>query len=99
MAHTIQARAHASAPRWQSQRGLSLVELLIAVALGLLLTLGVTQIYLSGNETYRQTQGLAHAQESARFVSAILAPDFRSAGSFGCLAEMGRLPEIETGGR
>lgn len=92
MAHTIQARAHASAPpRWQSQRGLSLVELLIAVALGLLLTLGVTQIYLSGNETYRQTQGLAHAQESARFVSAILAPpDFRSAGSFGCLAEMGR---------
>lgn len=60
------------------------------MALGLLLTLGVTQIYLSGNETYRQTQGLAHAQESSRFVSAILKPDLRSAGSFGCLAEMGR---------
>jgi type IV pilus assembly protein PilW len=67
-----------------------LVELLIAMALGLLLTLGVTQIYLSGSETYRQTQGLAHAQESTRFVSAILSPDLRSAGSFGCLAEMGR---------
>ena len=72
------------------QSGLSLVELLISMALGLLLTLGVTQIYLSGNETYRQTQGLAHAQESTRFVSAVLTPDFRSAGSFGCLAEMGR---------
>ncbi|WP_417519642.1 PilW family protein [Marinobacter sp.] len=72
------------------QSGLSLVELIIALALGLLLTLGVTQIYLSGNETYRQTQGLAHAQESSRFVSAVLTPDFRSAGSFGCLAEMGR---------
>lgn len=72
------------------QSGLSLVELLISMALGLLLTLGVTQIYLSGNETYRQTQGLAHAQESSRFVSAILTPDLRSAGSFGCLAEMGR---------
>ena len=46
------------------QSGLSLIELLIAMALGLVLTLGVTQIYLSGNETYRQTQGLAHAQES-----------------------------------
>jgi len=72
------------------QAGLSLVELMIAMALGLLLTLGVTQIYLSGNETYRQTQGMAHAQESTRFVSAILTPDLRSAGSFGCLAEMGR---------
>ena len=72
------------------QSGLSLVELLIATALGLILTLGVIQIYLSGNETYRQTQGLAHAQESTRFVSAVLTPDFRSAGSFGCLAEMAR---------
>jgi len=72
------------------ESGLSLVELMISMALGLLLTLGVTQIYLSGNETYRQTQGAAHAQESSRFVSAVLMPDLRSAGSFGCLAEMGR---------
>ncbi len=72
------------------QLGLSLVELMIAMALGLLLTLGVTQIYLSGDDTYRQTQGMAYAQESARFVSAILKPDLRSAGSFGCLDDMGR---------
>jgi len=72
------------------QSGLSLVELLIAMALGLLLTLGVTQIYLSSSVTYRQTEGLAYAQESTRFVSAMLAPDLRSAGSFGCLAQMGR---------
>lgn len=73
-----------------NQRGLSLIELMIAMVLGLLLTLGATQIFLSGNQTYRQTHGLAYAQESARFVSAILKPDIRSAGSFGCLAEMGR---------
>ena len=48
------------------QSGLSLVELIISLALGLIITLGVTQIYLSGNDTYRQTQGLAHAQESTR---------------------------------
>ncbi|MBL3558250.1 MULTISPECIES: PilW family protein [Marinobacter] len=77
------------AGRQSNQSGLSMVELLIATALGLLLTLGVTQIYLSGNETYRQTQGLAHAQESTRFVSAVLSPDLRTAGSFGCIAEMG----------
>lgn len=72
------------------EAGLSLVELMIAMALGLILTLGVTQIYLSGSKTYRQNQGLAHAQESTRFVSAILNPELRSAGSFGCLAQMGR---------
>ncbi|PCM42731.1 PilW family protein [Marinobacter sp. ANT_B65] len=73
-----------------NQFGLSMVELLIAMALGLLLTLGVTQIYLSSNETYRQTQGFAHAQESSRFVSAILTPALRSAGSFGCLTQESR---------
>jgi type IV pilus assembly protein PilW len=72
------------------QSGLSLVELLIAMALGLLLTLGVTQIYLSSSVTYRQTEGLAYAQESTRFVAAMLTPELRSAGSFGCLAQMGR---------
>ncbi|WP_292272132.1 PilW family protein [Marinobacter sp.] len=76
--------------RVSSQSGLSLVELLIAMALGLLLTLGVTQIYLSSSMTYRQAQGLAHAQESSRFVSAVLTPELRSAGSFGCLARMAR---------
>ncbi|OZB20737.1 MAG: hypothetical protein B7X58_00100 [Marinobacter sp. 34-60-7] len=88
--HSISKAMCSNHPILKGQGGLSLVELLIALALGLLLTLGVTQIYLSGNETYRQTQGLAHAQESTRFVSAILKPDLRSAGSFGCLAEMGR---------
>jgi type IV pilus assembly protein PilW len=72
------------------QSGLSLVELLIAMALGLLLTLGVTQIYLGSSVTYRQTQGFAHAQESSRFVSAILTPALRSAGSFGCLPQANR---------
>lgn len=74
----------------RKQGGLSLVELIIAIALGLVITLGVTQVYLSGSTTYRQTQGLGHAQETTRFVSAILKPEIRSAGSFGCLAEMGR---------
>ncbi len=77
-------------PLCSQQLGLSLIELMIAMALGLLLTLGVTQIYLSGNASYRQTQGFAHAQESSRFVAAILKPDFRASGTYGCIAEMGR---------
>ena len=73
-----------------TQVGLSLIELMIAMALGLVITLGVTQIYLSGSATYRTTQGFANAQESTRFVAAILKPEIRQSGSFGCLAEMGR---------
>lgn len=85
--HTVRSLMRSGPER---QIGLSLIELLIAMALGLLLTLGVTQIYLSGDDSYRQTQGLAYAQESTRFVASVLKPDIRSAGSFGCLAEMGR---------
>lgn len=88
--HPYRRLAGAQVTLTKLQSGLSLIELMIAIALGLLLTLGVTQIYLSGSATYRQTQGLAHAQESARFVSAILTPDLRSAGSRGCLALMNR---------
>ncbi|PAV24465.1 hypothetical protein CF392_16115, partial [Tamilnaduibacter salinus] len=63
---------------------------MIALALGLVLTLGVTQIFLGGSESYRQNQGFSHAQESARFISALLQPELRAAGSLGCVSMMGR---------
>lgn len=86
---SVHVRKHPPYSCPSGQAGLSLIELMIAIALGLILTLGVVQIYLSGSQTYRQNQGFAHAQESARFVSAVLTPELRSSGSFGCLAEMG----------
>lgn len=71
--------------RSERQRGLSLVELIIALALGVVLTLGVTQIFLGSNQTYRLTDGLAVLQENARFAIGSLQHEGRMAGHYGCL--------------
>lgn len=68
-----------------NQLGLSLVELLIALALGLILTLGVTQIFLSTKQTSRLTDGLSTVQENIRFAIDYLQRNTRMAGHAGCL--------------
>ncbi|WP_027707094.1 PilW family protein [Zooshikella ganghwensis] len=62
------------------QKGLSLIELMIALVLGLLLVAGVIQIFLGTSQTYRLTGDIARVQENARFALDILARDIRMAG-------------------
>lgn len=64
----------------RQQAGLSLVELMIAVALGMLLMLGVMQVFLSSKNTYASNQELSEIQESGRFALEILTRDIRNAG-------------------
>lgn len=63
-----------------SQRGLTIVELMIGLLLGVLLLGGVLQIYLSSSQTYRSTEGLSRVQESGRFAIDFLTTDLRQAG-------------------
>ena len=51
-------------------RGLSLVELLIAVTLAMILTAGVIQIFVSSGAAYDTTRGLSFLQENGRTVIA-----------------------------
>lgn len=65
-----------------NQHGLSLVELLIAMALGLMLTLGALQMMLSSQTMYSTTDTLSRIQESGRFALNFIAKDVRMAGYF-----------------
>ncbi len=65
--------------------GLSLIELMIATVLGLILTLGVVQVYIGSSQTHRLTDAIAHAQENLRFVTTIIERDVRGAGGLACL--------------
>lgn len=69
----------------RDQCGLSLIELMIALALGLLLTLGVVQIFLGSSQTYRLGDSLGKVQENIRFTLGTLQYEARMAGHFGCL--------------
>lgn len=68
----------------QRQRGLSLVELMIAITLSLVLTLGVVQIFSSSKQTNRTQTALGGIQENARFALDLLSYDIRMAGNIGC---------------
>ena len=75
-------------------RGFSLVELLIAMALGLMLTLGVLDVFLATKESFVLQQRSAAMQENARFLLSRMAQDIRQAGQLGCL-DLRRLPAAQ----
>ena len=66
------------------QFGFSIIELMIALLLGLFLVSGVTGMYLSSKQTYRMTDNLSRLQESLRFSLEFMARDIRMAGYMPC---------------
>lgn len=73
--------------------GFSLVELMIAMVLGLAITGGVTALFISNNQSYRTQQAAANAQESGRLAFELLARYIRMAGSTGC-PDTGRVVDV-----
>ncbi|MES9904783.1 MAG: PilW family protein [Sedimenticola sp.] len=66
------------------QQGLSLVELMVGMAIGLVLLLGISEVFLGNSATFRTQEGIARTQESGRFAIQKIASSVRSAGFFGC---------------
>ena len=71
-------------PNRRRQSGFSLLELLLAAALGALTTAAVAQLFVSNARASALQTGQARLQESARFALHFLADSARSAGYFGC---------------
>ena len=69
----------------QSSRGFGLIELLIALALSLVVVLGVAQIFIAAKNTYISQNAAAAMQEDARFVLSKMIQEIRMVGMFGCL--------------
>ncbi|UYM15312.1 PilW family protein [Endozoicomonas euniceicola] len=67
--------------------GVSLVELLVAMLLGLFLIAGIGHLFLSASRTYMLQDELSRIQENARFAMDLLARDIRMAGYTGCPGE------------
>ena len=69
------------------QRGVSLVELMVALAIGMLLMLGLVQVMSASRAAYRLAEGIGRAQENARFAVDSLQRDLRMAGHLGCISD------------
>ncbi len=68
----------------RNHQGLSLVELMVALAVGMLLLAGVLQIYLGSRQSYRVQESLSRLQENGRFALMFMEKDIRMAGYRGC---------------
>ena len=70
------------------QRGLTLIEVLVALLLGLLLIGAVGGLYLANHQTFRQVENMARINENARLAFELLGRDLREAGGIVCGSDL-----------
>lgn len=80
------------------QHGFSLVELMISLVLGLLLSAGVVSVFLSSKKAYQTQDAVSQIQENARFAEEFIARDTRMAGYSGCSNEMPTANVVQNAG-
>ena len=66
------------------ESGFTLVELLVALLIGLLLAAAIVTIYLGSQTTFRTAQSVSRSQEATRFAVHFLKTDIRQSGYRGC---------------
>jgi type IV pilus assembly protein PilW len=76
-------RARTGRPARQSG-GLSLIEILVALVLGLFLLAGIIQVLVSARAAYRLAEAQARTQENGRFAMQYLARELRPSRSGAC---------------
>ena len=68
---------------YQTQRGVSLIELMVALVIGLFLIFGAVTIYQQSRSTFRTTEAVARLQEVARLAFDVIEADLRMASYWG----------------
>ena len=64
-------------------RGLSLIELMIALAIGTVLVAGSVLVYSQSRATHTVSDTIARLQENGRYVFSVIEPDVQLAGYYG----------------
>lgn len=65
------------------QAGMTLIELMVALAIGAFLMIGAITVFMQSRTTFRLTESVARLQENARFALDVLEPDIRMAHYWG----------------
>lgn len=74
---------HTFGKQRRSQSGMTLIELMVALAIGSFLMIGAVTVYLESRTTFRVTESIARLQENARFALDRMEPDIRMANYWG----------------
>jgi type IV pilus assembly protein PilW len=65
------------------QHGMTLIELMVALAIGAFLMIGAITVFMQSRTTFRVTESVSRMQENARFALETLEPDVRMANYWG----------------
>lgn len=66
------------------QVGFSIVELMVAILIGLIILAGVLQVVMSSRATYLGQEDMSFIQENARYAMDVIGKDIQGAGYLGC---------------
>lgn len=67
------------------QSGLSLVELLVAMVIGVVLVGGAGYVYVQSRNSFGTNETVSRLQETARYAMSVIEPDVRMAGFWGLM--------------
>jgi type IV pilus assembly protein PilW len=68
------------------QRGLTITELMVSVAISIAVLSALVYVYVGSRGAYRTNEALARVQETGRFALEWISRDLRQAGFMGCLS-------------
>lgn len=67
--------------------GFSIVELMVAILIGLIILAGVIQVVVTSKTTFLSQEEMSFIQENARYAVDLIGKDIQSAGYWGCAGE------------
>jgi type IV pilus assembly protein PilW len=68
-------------------RGMSLIELMVALGIGMFLIIGALTVFAQSRSTYQVNESVARLQEASRYFFDVVEPDIRMAHYWGLTAE------------
>ncbi len=78
--------------------GVTLIELMVALAIGAVLMLGLVQVFAASRSAYQMSEGMARVQENSRFAMDFIQRDLRMAGHFGCSTDQAHMLDDSAAG-
>lgn len=84
--------------RSRRANGFTLIELMVAMMIGLLVILAASAVFIANRRTYQATETVGRTQENARIAFELMSRDLREAGITPCGNPVGTLSNALNGG-
>jgi len=86
---------HRVTPTLRAVRGVSLIELMTAMTIGLMILAGLTSVFVNTSTSSRELRNTSEQIENGRYAIELLTQDIRHAGYFGELSRLPAAPAAE----